>query len=65
MTTTDLPAAANPPEVLGPFGAPVPDAEAPVTRRADSLKLFDSTVVATDVSSVRDGAAEDNGATMQ
>jgi amino acid transporter len=47
MPTTELSAAATPPEVPGPFGAPVPDDEAPATLRADTLNLFDSTVVAT------------------
>src|SRR5664280_3633208 len=40
----------SPPEVPGPFGAPVPGSEAGPTLRADTLNLFDSTVVA--VSSV-------------
>ncbi len=47
MTTTDLAQDAVPPEVPGPFGAPVPDREAEATLRADTLNLFDSTVVAT------------------
>jgi amino acid transporter len=37
-------------EVIGPFGAPVPEAEEGVQLRADELSLFDSTAVA--VSSV-------------
>ena len=40
----------SPPEVPGPFGAPVPGSEAGPTLRAGTLNLFDSTVVA--VSSV-------------
>ena len=40
----------TPPEVPGPFGAPVPSSEAPATLRANTLNLFDSTVIA--VSSV-------------
>ena len=39
-----------PPEVPGPFGAPVPPSEEAATLRADTLNLFDSTAVA--VSSV-------------
>jgi amino acid transporter len=47
MTTTEPDTQSIPPEVPGPFGAPVPDSEAPATLRADTLNLFDSTVVAT------------------
>src|SRR5579884_3566746 len=47
MTTTELDRGAVPPEVPGPFGAPVPDREAAATLRADTLNLFDATVVAT------------------
>jgi amino acid transporter len=51
MTTdADLVEGGVPPEVPGPFGAPVPSGEAGATLRADTLNLFDSTVVA--VSSV-------------
>jgi len=40
----------NAEDVLGPFGAPVPDSEKAATLRADELNLFDATAVA--VSSV-------------
>jgi amino acid transporter len=50
MSTDVVDSTGQPPEVPGPFGAPVPSDEAGVTLRADTLNLFDSTVVA--VSSV-------------
>jgi len=50
MSTDTVDSTGNPPEVPGPFGAPVPAEEAGPTLRADNLNLFDSTVVA--VSSV-------------
>ena len=50
MSTDIVDSTGQPPEVPGPFGAPVPTGEAGVTLRADTLNLFDSTVVA--VSSV-------------
>jgi hypothetical protein len=48
--TTDVTESGIPPEVPGPFGAPVPADESAATLRADTLNLFDSTAVA--VSSV-------------
>ena len=50
MSSDVVDSTGKPPEVPGPFGAPVPSAEAGATLRADTLNLFDSTVVA--VSSV-------------
>src|ERR1035441_10749686 len=50
MSTDVVDSTGSPPEVPGPFGAPVPGAEAGPALRADTLNLFDSTVVA--VSSV-------------
>ena len=50
MSTDVIDSSGTPPEVPGPFGAPVPSSEAPATLRADTLNLFDSTVIA--VSSV-------------
>jgi amino acid transporter len=50
MSTDVLDSSGTPPEVPGPFGAPVPASEAEATLRADTLNLFDSTAVA--VSSV-------------
>ena len=50
MSTDVVDSTGQPPEVPGPFGAPVPSDEAGPTLRADTLNLFDSTVVA--VSSV-------------
>lgn len=50
MSTDIVDATGQPPEVPGPFGAPVPTDEAGATLRADTLNLFDSTAVA--VSSV-------------
>ena len=50
MSTDVIDAGGTPPEVPGPFGAPVPADEAAATLRADTLNLFDSTAVA--VSSV-------------
>jgi len=50
MSSDVVDSTGKPPEVPGPFGAPVPTSEAGVTLRADTLNLFDSTVVA--VSSV-------------
>src|SRR5580704_8322439 len=50
MSTDVIDSGGTPPEVPGPFGAPVPTAEAPATLRANTLNLFDSTVIA--VSSV-------------
>jgi len=50
MSTDVVDSTGQPPEVPGPFGAPVPSDEAGATLRADTLNLFDSTVVA--VSSV-------------
>src|SRR5271165_1661123 len=50
MSTGVIDSGGIPPEVPGPFGAPVPSSEAAPTLRADTLNLFDSTVVA--VSSV-------------
>ena len=50
MSTDVVDSTGQPPEVPGPFGAPVPSEEAGATLRADTLNLFDSTVVA--VSSV-------------
>ena len=50
MSTDVVDGTGKPPEVPGPFGAPVPSAEAGPALRADTLNLFDSTVVA--VSSV-------------
>jgi amino acid transporter len=50
MSTDVVDSTGQPPEVPGPFGAPVPSGEAGPTLRADTLNLFDSTVVA--VSSV-------------
>jgi amino acid transporter len=50
MSTDVIDSSGTPPEVPGPFGAPVPTGEAEPTLRADTLNLFDSTVVA--VSSV-------------
>ena len=50
MSTDVVDSTGQPPEVPGPFGAPVPTGEAGPTLRADTLNLFDSTVVA--VSSV-------------
>ncbi|MGO8872315.1 MAG: APC family permease [Acidimicrobiales bacterium] len=50
MSTDVVDSTGKPPEVPGPFGAPVPSEEAGPTLRADTLNLFDSTVVA--VSSV-------------
>ena len=50
MSTDTVDSTGKPPEVPGPFGAPVPSDEAGATLRADTLNLFDSTVVA--VSSV-------------
>jgi amino acid transporter len=50
MSTDVVDSTGQPPEVPGPFGAPVPGQEAGPTLRADTLNLFDSTVVA--VSSV-------------
>ncbi len=50
MSTDVVDGTGQPPEVPGPFGAPVPSGEAGPTLRADTLNLFDSTVVA--VSSV-------------
>lgn len=50
MSTDVIDGSGTPPEVPGPFGAPVPSSEAPATLRADTLNLFDSTVIA--VSSV-------------
>jgi len=50
MSTDTVDSTGQPPEVPGPFGAPVPSQEAGATLRADTLNLFDSTVVA--VSSV-------------
>ncbi len=50
MSTDVIDGSGTPPEVPGPFGAPVPTGEAAPTLRADTLNLFDSTVVA--VSSV-------------
>ncbi len=48
--TDVLDSSGTPPEVPGPFGAPVTEAESGPTLRANTLNLFDSTVVA--VSSV-------------
>jgi amino acid transporter len=50
MSTDVVESSGNPPEVPGPFGAPVPEEQAGPALRADTLNLFDSTVVA--VSSV-------------
>jgi amino acid transporter len=50
MSTDVLDSSGTPPEVPGPFGAPVTTEETGPTLRADTLNLFDSTVVA--VSSV-------------
>jgi len=50
MSTDTVDSTGQPPEVPGPFGAPVPTEEAEATLRADTLNLFDSTAVA--VSSV-------------
>jgi amino acid transporter len=50
MSTDVVDGTGHPPEVPGPFGAPVPESEADATLRADTLNLFDSTAVA--VSSV-------------
>jgi len=50
MSSDVVDSTGKPPEVPGPFGAPVPTEEAGATLRADTLNLFDSTVVA--VSSV-------------
>jgi amino acid transporter len=50
MSTDVVETGGPPPEVPGPFGAPVPAGEAEATLRADTLNLFDSTAVA--VSSV-------------
>ena len=50
MSTDVVDSTGPPPEVPGPFGAPVPASEAEATLRADTLNLFDSTAVA--VSSV-------------
>jgi amino acid transporter len=50
MSTDVMDGTGTPPEVPGPFGAPVPSDEAGPALRADTLNLFDSTVVA--VSSV-------------
>ncbi len=50
MSTDVIDSSGTPPEVPGPFGAPVSTAEAEPTLRANTLNLFDSTVVA--VSSV-------------
>jgi len=50
MSSDVVDSTGKPPEVPGPFGAPVPTEEAGPTLRADTLNLFDSTVVA--VSSV-------------
>ena len=50
MSTDTVDSTGKPPEVPGPFGAPVPTQEAGPALRADTLNLFDSTVVA--VSSV-------------
>ena len=50
MSTDTVDSTGKPPEVPGPFGAPVPSDQAGPTLRADTLNLFDSTVVA--VSSV-------------
>jgi amino acid transporter len=50
MSTDVVESTGKPPEVPGPFGAPVPSDEAGPALRADTLNLFDSTVVA--VSSV-------------
>jgi len=50
MSTDVVDSTGQPPEVPGPFGAPVPSEEAGAALRADTLNLFDSTVVA--VSSV-------------
>src|ERR1700737_4071030 len=50
MSTDVIDSGGTPPEVPGPFGAPVPTSEAPAALRANTLNLFDSTVIA--VSSV-------------
>ncbi len=50
MSTDVVDSTGQPPEVPGPFGAPVPTSETQPALRADTLNLFDSTVVA--VSSV-------------
>ncbi len=50
MSTDVIDGSGTPPEVPGPFGAPVPTDQAGPALRADTLNLFDSTVVA--VSSV-------------
>ena len=50
MSTDVLDSSGTPPEVPGPFGAPVTTQETGPTLRANTLNLFDSTVVA--VSSV-------------
>ncbi len=50
MSTDVIDSSGTPPEVPGPFGAPVSTEEAGPTLRANTLNLFDSTVVA--VSSV-------------
>jgi len=50
MSTDVVDSTGQPPEVPGPFGAPVPSDEAAPSLRANTLNLFDSTVVA--VSSV-------------
>ncbi len=50
MSTDVIDSGGTPPEVPGPFGAPVPSGEAPAMLRANTLNLFDSTVIA--VSSV-------------
>jgi amino acid transporter len=50
MSTDVVDSTGQPPEVPGPFGAPVTSSEAEPTLRANTLNLFDSTVVA--VSSV-------------
>ena len=50
MSTDVIESSGPPPEVPGPFGAPVPAGQAEATLRADTLNLFDSTAVA--VSSV-------------
>jgi amino acid transporter len=50
MSTDVLDSSGTPPEVPGPFGAPVTEEETGAALRANTLNLFDSTVVA--VSSV-------------
>ena len=43
MSTDTVDSTGKPPEVPGPFGAPVPSDQAGPTLRADTLNLFDST----------------------